>query len=96
VPTYDKTPTPAAAIEKPLVPLEAAAKHTDKQIKVKTIRHSDHVEVGKDLFDDHVTQFLQKIGEPNIISITTLAYTHMDMATRAWITDYGLLVVYRG
>lgn len=95
VPTYDKAP-PAAEIEKPLVPLEAAAKHTDKQIRVKTIRHSDHIEVGKDLFDDHVTQFLQKIGEPNIISITTLAYTHMDLATRAWITDYGLLVVYRG
>jgi len=95
VPTYEKPP-PAAEIEKPLVPLEAAAKHTDKQIKVKTIRHSDHIEVGKDLFDDHVTQILQKIGETNIISITTLAYTHMDLATRAWITDYGVMVVYRG
>jgi len=95
VPTYEKAP-PAAAIEKPLAPLEAAAKQTDKLIKVKTIRHSDHVEVGKDLFDEHVTQILQKIGEPNIISITTLAYTHMDLATRAWITDYGVLVVYRG
>lgn len=96
VPTYDKAPTVAAEIEKPLVPLEAAAKHTDKQIRVKTLRHSDHIEVGKDLFDDHVTLILQKIGEPNIISITTIAYTHMDMATRAWITDYGVLVVYRG
>lgn len=96
VPTYDKTPPPSsAAIEKPLVPLEAAAKHTDKQIRVKTIRHTDHVEVGKDLFDEHVTQFLQKVGEANIISITTLAYTHMDLATRAWVTDYGVLVVYR-
>jgi DNA-directed RNA polymerase subunit RPC12/RpoP len=94
VPTYEKPP-PAAAIEKPLAPLEAAAKHTDKQIKVKTIRHSDHIEVGKDLFDEHVTQILQKIGETNIISITPIAYTHMDMATRAWITDYGVLVVYR-
>ena len=95
VPTYEKAP-PAAAIEKPLAPLDAAAKHTDKQIKVKTVRHSDHVEVGKDLFDDHVTQMLQKIGEPNIISITTLAYTHMDLATRAWVTDYGVLIVFRG
>jgi DNA-directed RNA polymerase subunit RPC12/RpoP len=95
VPTYEKAP-PAAAIEKPLVPLEAAAKHTDKQIRVRTIRHSDHIEVGKDLFDDHVSQILQKIGETNIISITPIAYTHMDLATRAWITDYGVLVVYRG
>ena len=95
VPTYDKAP-PAAAIEKPLVPLEAAAKHTDKQIKVKTLRHTDHIEVGKDLFDEHVSQFLQKVGETNIISITPVAYTHMDMATRAWVTDYGVFVVYRG
>jgi hypothetical protein len=97
VPTYDKAPpAAAAAIEKPLAPLEAAAKHSDKQIKVRTVRHSDHIEVGKDLFDDHVTQILQKIGEPNIISITPIAYTHMDLATRAWVTDYGVLVVYRG
>ena len=95
VPTYDKAPV-AAAIEKPLQPLEAAAKTSDKLIKVKTIRHSDHIEVGKDLFDEHVTQILQKIGETNIISLTTLAYTHMDLATRAWITDYGVMVVYRG
>jgi DNA-directed RNA polymerase subunit RPC12/RpoP len=95
VPTYDKAP-PAAAIEKPLAPLEAAAKHSDKQIRVRTLRHTDHIEVGKDLFDDHVSQILQKIGETNIISITPISYTHMDMATRAWITDYGVMVVYRG
>jgi DNA-directed RNA polymerase subunit RPC12/RpoP len=95
VPTYEKAP-PAAAIEKPLQPLEAAAKTTDKQIRVKTLRHSDHIEVGKDLFDDHVSQILQKIGEQNIISITPIAYTHLDLATRQWITDYGVLVVYRG
>ncbi len=96
VPTYDKTPTSIPTIEKPLVPLEAAAKHSDKQIRVKTIRHSDHIEVGKDLFDEHVSQILQKIGESNIISITPIAYTHMDLATRAWVTDYGAMVVYRG
>lgn len=96
VPTYDKSPGPAPSIEKPLAPLEAAAKQSDKQIRVRTIRHSDHVEVGKDLFDEHVSQILQKIGEPNIISITPITYTHMDLATRAWVTDYGVLVVYRG
>jgi len=95
VPTYDKPP-PAAEIEKPLAPLEAAAKHTDKQIRVKTLRHTDHIEVGKDLFDDHVSSILQKIGEQNIVSITPISYTHMDMATRAWITDYGVMLVYRG
>lgn len=96
VPTYDKPQAPAAEIEKPLAPLEAAAKHTDKQIRVKTLRHSDHIEVGKDLFDDHVSSILQKIGEQNIISITPVVYTHMDLATRQWISDYGVFVVYRG
>jgi DNA-directed RNA polymerase subunit RPC12/RpoP len=95
VPTYEKPPPPAA-IEKPLKPLEAAAKETGKGIRVKTIRHSDHIEVGKDLFDEHVSQILQKIGEPNIISITPITYTHMDLATRQWVTDYGVLVIYRG
>jgi DNA-directed RNA polymerase subunit RPC12/RpoP len=95
VPTYEKAP-PAAAIEKPLAPLEAAAKHTDKQIRIRTLRHSDHIEVGKDLFDEHVSQILQKIGEPNIVSINPITYTHLDMATRQWITDYGVLLVYRG
>ena len=95
VPTYEKAPPPAA-IEKALAPLEVAAKQTDKQLKVKTLRHSDHIEVGKDLFDDHVTQFLQKVGEANIVNINPITYTHLDMATRQWITDYGVLVVYRG
>src|SRR3954468_525571 len=31
----------AVLIEKPLAPLEVAAKETDKKIKVKTIRHTD-------------------------------------------------------
>lgn len=95
VPTYDKAPPPAA-IEKPLAPLDVAARQTDKQIKVRTVRHTDHVEVGKDLFDEHVSQILQKIGELNIISISPITYTHMDLATRAWVTDYGVIVVYRG
>ena len=37
-----------------------------------------------------------EIGEQNIIKIDTLAYTHMDLATRAWITDFGVLIVFRG
>src|SRR5436190_5693376 len=56
VPTYSGAPpAAAAAIEKPLAPLEVAAKDTDKKIRVKTLRHSDSVEVGKDHFDEHVS-----------------------------------------
>jgi hypothetical protein len=97
VPTYDKVPpTATAAIEKPLAPLEAAARETDKKLRVKTLRHSDHIEVGKDLFDEHVTQLLQTIGEANIVNISPFVYTHMELSSRQWIQDYGVLVVYRG
>ncbi len=93
VPVHD-APT-EALISKPLAPLEVAAKEGIK-MRIKSIRHSDCVEVGKDRFDEVVTEFLTKIGEHNIINVSTFAYTHMDLATRAWVTDYGVLVVYRG
>lgn len=86
----------ASLIEKPLPTLDVAAKETDRQMRVKSFRHSDHVEVGKDHFDEHLNQWLGKIGEPNIISLQTFTYTHQDLASRAWVTDYGVMVVYRG
>ena len=83
-------------IAKPLVPLEAAAKNTEKTIRVKTIRHIDCVEVGHDKFDEVTTKFLVKIGEDNIINMSTLSYSYLDIGTQKLLTDYGLLVVYRG
>jgi len=75
--------------------LEAAAKG-DKKIRIKTIRHTDCIEVGHDRFDEMVTQFLQKVGEDNIISITPLTYTHLDIGTQKLLTDYAVMIVYRG
>ncbi len=95
VPTYEIAP-PAASIAKANKPLEIAAKESDKKIRVRTIRHADHVEVGKDLFDDHVSDFLQKVGELNIVSMQPFVYTHMELATRQWISDYGIMIVYKG
>ena len=83
-------------IEKPLAPLEVAAKETDKRIRVKTIKHTDCIEVGHDRFDEVVTNFLGKIGEPNVVSITTLSYTHLDIGTQKLMTDFGVMIVYRG
>jgi DNA-directed RNA polymerase subunit RPC12/RpoP len=83
-------------IAKPLPTLEVAAKETDRQMRIKSFRHSDHVEVGKDHFDEHLNQWLGKVGEQNIIKISTFSYTHQDLASRAWVTDYGVMVVYRG
>ena len=94
VPVHDK-PT-ESLITKPLVPLEVAAKDTGKQVRVRTFRRSDCVEVGKDHFDEVVSRFLAEVGEENIVSITPINYTHQDLASRQWITDFGVLVVFKG
>lgn len=94
VPQHDK---PAEAlIQKPNKPLEVAAKDTEKKIRVKTIRHTDCIEVGKDRYDEIVTEFLQKVGKDNIISISPINYTHMDLGTRQLMTEYGVSIVYNG
>jgi DNA-directed RNA polymerase subunit RPC12/RpoP len=93
VPVRDKPSD--SLIAKPLPSLEAAAKEGIK-LRIKSIRHSDCVEVGKDHFDEAVTRFLEKVGEPNVVKINTFNYTHMDLATRDWVTDYGVMIVYRG
>ncbi|MBC8097728.1 MAG: hypothetical protein H7Y43_18160 [Akkermansiaceae bacterium] len=83
-------------ITKALVPLEVSAKESDKKVKVKTIRHTDCVEVGHDRFDETVTNFLVKVGEANIVNISPLTYTHIDISSQKLVTDYAVLIVYRG
>lgn len=86
---------PAPLIAKPLKPLDAAA-HEGIQTRIKTIRHSDCVEVGKDRFDELVSQFLGKVGEADLVSITAINYSHQELGTRAWISDFGVIIVYKG
>jgi len=90
-----KTPV-AGLIEKPLAPLEVAAKESDRKLKVKTIKHTDCVEVGHDKFDEIVSGFLAKIGEASIVNITTLSYTHLDIGSQKLMTDFGVMIIYRG
>lgn len=87
---------PDVLIAKSLAPLEVAAKESDRKIRVKTIKHTDCVEVGHDKFDEMVTNFLGKVGETNVISITTLSYSHLDIGTQKLLTDFGVMIVYRG
>jgi len=94
VPVHDKPVS--VLIAKPLKPLEVAAKETDKLIRVKTIRHTDCIEVGHDTFDDVISKFLQKVGETNIVSITPMAYTHLDIGSQKLLTEYAVMIVYRG
>jgi DNA-directed RNA polymerase subunit RPC12/RpoP len=94
VPTSEKHTE--SLIAKPLAPLEVAAKGADKTVHVKTIRHTDCIEVGHDRFDEIVTRFLGKVGQDNIISITALNYTFLDIGTQKLMTEYGVLIVYKG
>jgi hypothetical protein len=83
-------------IQKPNKSLEAVAKGQKPGLRVKTIRHSDCKEVGKDKFDDVVSDFFNDIGDANVVSITPINYSCVDVATQKLITDFGVMVVYRG
>ncbi len=83
-------------IHKAAKPLDAAAKEAKPGMKVKTIRHSDCKEVGKDLFDAKVSEVLNELGDGNIVSITPINYSYIDMGTQKLLTDFGVMIVYRG
>lgn len=91
------TETPVQTlIKKPNPPLDAAAKDGPKTIRIRTIRHSDCKEVGKDFFDATVSDFLSKIGEDNLVSITAVSYSFLDIGTQKLLNDFGVLIVYKG
>ena len=80
-------------IVKPNLPLEVAAKEAFK-IKVKTIRHSDCVEVGHDKFDEIVTKFLNQIGEGKLVSMNTITYQYIEIGSQKVVTDFGVMIMY--
>ena len=81
-------------IVKPKAPLEVAAKEAFK-IKVKTIRHSDCVEVGHDKFDEIATKFLNQIGDGNIVSMNPITYQYVEIGSQKVVTDFGIMIVYK-
>jgi ribosomal protein S27E len=91
------TETPVQPLIKKAPPaLDAAAKDGTKKLRVKTIRHIDCKEVGRDNFDSIVTEFIGKVGEENIVSITTISYSYVEMGTQKLLEDFGVLVVFKG
>jgi len=36
------------------------------------------------------------VGEANVISITALTYTTLDIGTQKLMTEFGVLIIYRG
>jgi DNA-directed RNA polymerase subunit RPC12/RpoP len=75
---------------------EAPVKGAAKKLRMRTIRHATCIESGHDKFDERVSEFLNQIGEADIISTHIIAYTHFDVSIQKMMDDYGLLIVYRG
>jgi len=64
-------------------------------IRVKSFKRTEFIEIGRDRFDDAVSQALTAIGAQNIITILPLNYEHIDIATEKIVTDFGMIVVYK-
>lgn len=83
-------------IQKPKQTLDVAKEERDKKLRIKTIRRQDCMSVDKDHFDEMVSEFLQKVGKDYILNILPISYTYTDLSSKALLTDYGVMIVYRG
>ncbi len=88
---------PDTLIQKPVhKTLDVIAKEGDKTLRIKTFKRSDCQEVGKDHFDEKVSEFLEKVGHANIVSVHPINYSFMELGTRHILTDYGVMIVFKG
>jgi DNA-directed RNA polymerase subunit RPC12/RpoP len=82
-------------VKKAAVRVEEPLPDGGKKLKIKIFRHSDCIEVGHDRYEEIVSDFLNKIGEVNIVSINALGYTHVDIGSQKILTDYAVQIIYR-
>lgn len=87
--------TPTEVLVKRIIPKEGA-KGGEEKIRVRTIKRTECLEVGHDKFDETVSDFLGKLGQENLISVTPITYSHFDLNSRQNMTDYGVFIVYKG
>jgi DNA-directed RNA polymerase subunit RPC12/RpoP len=95
VPDHQGQPA-AVLIKKASKPLEVAAKETDRKLRIKTIRRSDCLDMGHDKFDEIVTATIQQIGELYVSGIHPLSYSSVDPTTQKLLSDYGVMIVFKG
>jgi len=93
VPLRDK---PGEFLIKKVQPQAITAKDAAKKVRIHTIRHAGCVEFGHDKFDEKATEFLNEIGEANLIGVHIVNYAFLDIGTQKIMTDFGMVVVYRG
>jgi hypothetical protein len=92
VPVHDR---PTEVLVKQVAKAEEVS-GTERTLKIRAIKRVDCIEVGKDRFEEVVSSFLNRVGQENVISINTMNYSHIDMATRTLLNDFGVLIVYKG
>lgn len=83
-------------IDKPRPPLEIVQKGAGKKLRILTIRRAACVESGHDMFDEKVSTALHEITETNLIGVHPITYDHFDVGVQKIMTDYGVLIVFRG
>ncbi len=64
-------------------------------VRIKSFKRTEYIEIGKDRFDQAVSEALTEIGAENLISVLPLNYEHIDIATEKIVTDFGVIVVYK-
>lgn len=94
VPVHDKPAESLIGKAKP--PLDAVQKGAGRRLRIRTIRRAACIENGHDLFDEKVSAFLHEVGESNIVSTHIVGYEQFDVGVQKIMTDYGILVIYRG
>jgi ribosomal protein S27E len=94
VPVHDKPAESLIGKAKP--PLEVVQKGAGKRLRIRTIRRAACIENGHDLFDEKVSAFLQEVGESNLFATHVVGYEQFDVGVQKIMTDYGILVIYRG
>jgi DNA-directed RNA polymerase subunit RPC12/RpoP len=94
VPVHDKPAESLIGKAKP--PLDVVQKGAGKRLRIRTIRRAACIENGHDLFDEKVSTFLHEVGESNIVSTHVVGYEQFDVGIQKIMTDYGILVIYRG
>jgi hypothetical protein len=76
--------------------LDIPTKDGKTKVRIRTIKRTECLEVGHDKFDEHVSEFLGKLDAENIISVTPITYSHFDLNNRQNMTDYGVIIIYKG
>ncbi len=64
-------------------------------VRIRSFKRTEFIEIGRDLFDQKVSEALSAIGAENIMNVLPLNYEHIDIATEKIITDYGIIVIYK-